>query len=153
MNERVVLDPDVQHGMPVIRGTKVSIATIIGELAAGTGMEGVARRHHLADEDISAALAYAAELIEERHLEILRKGLGNLNRGVTISPKVHHGQPVVRGTRVPVWVLLEGIASGMEKREIARQYHVTDEDVSAALMFAAELMKVQDFHRLAVTSE
>jgi uncharacterized protein (DUF433 family) len=35
MNERIVIDPAIQHGKPVIRGTRVPVARIIGGLAGG----------------------------------------------------------------------------------------------------------------------
>jgi uncharacterized protein (DUF433 family) len=30
MNERIVIDPEIQHGKPVIRGTRVPVARILG---------------------------------------------------------------------------------------------------------------------------
>ncbi|MCL0074055.1 DUF433 domain-containing protein [Dehalococcoidia bacterium] len=35
MNERIVIDPEIQHGKPVIRGTRVPVTRIIGGLAGG----------------------------------------------------------------------------------------------------------------------
>ena len=35
MNERVIIDPEIQHGKPVIRGTRVPITRILGGLAGG----------------------------------------------------------------------------------------------------------------------
>jgi uncharacterized protein (DUF433 family) len=39
MNDRVVIDPAIQHGKPVIRGTRVPIVRIIGGLAGGMSIE------------------------------------------------------------------------------------------------------------------
>ncbi len=61
---RVVIDPQVQHGKPVIRGTRVTVARILNELAGGTAEEEVMVEYDLTREDIYAALSYAAELIE-----------------------------------------------------------------------------------------
>lgn len=33
MNDRIVVDPAIQHGKPVIRGTRVPVARIVGGLA------------------------------------------------------------------------------------------------------------------------
>jgi uncharacterized protein (DUF433 family) len=64
MSERIVIDPDVQHGKPVIRGTRLPVARIIGGLAGGMTKEEVMREYEISEEDILAALDYAAELIE-----------------------------------------------------------------------------------------
>lgn len=59
MSERIVIDPDVQHGKPVIRGTRLPIARIIGGLAGGMTKEEVMREYGVSEEDILAALNYA----------------------------------------------------------------------------------------------
>jgi len=41
MNERIVIDPEIQHGKPVIRGTRVPVARILGGLAGGMTLEEV----------------------------------------------------------------------------------------------------------------
>ena len=64
MNERIVIDPEIQHGKPIIRGTRVPIARIVGGLAGGMTMEEIMREYEVTGKDIEAALSYAAELIE-----------------------------------------------------------------------------------------
>jgi len=64
MNERIVIDPEIQHGKPVIRGTRVPIARIVGGLAGGMTMEEIIREYEVAVEDVLAALNYAAEIID-----------------------------------------------------------------------------------------
>lgn len=64
MNERIVIDPNIQHGKPVIRGTRVPITRIIGGLAGGMTAEEIMREYEVDQEDILAALNYASELIE-----------------------------------------------------------------------------------------
>jgi uncharacterized protein (DUF433 family) len=64
MNERIVLDPSIHHGKPVIRGTRVPVATVISSLAGGMSMEDVARDYEIKLADIEAVLSYAADLIE-----------------------------------------------------------------------------------------
>jgi len=69
MNERIVVDPKICHGKPVIRGTRVPVARVLGYLAGGMSFEETPRDFDLTIEDIRAALDYAAELIsqEEHH--------------------------------------------------------------------------------------
>jgi len=52
---------------------------------------------------------------------------------VAIDSAVHHGTPVIRGTRVPVARIIAELAGGMTKEEVAREYDVTSEDVADAL--------------------
>ena len=65
MNERIVMDPRVQHGKPVIRDTRVPVARVLGGLAGGMSFEEVCREYDLAPEDIRAAIRYAEELVEQ----------------------------------------------------------------------------------------
>lgn len=68
MNERISIDPQVCHGKPVIRGTRVPVACVVGYLAGGMSFEDVEKDYDLAPEDIRAALDYAAELVnQEQH--------------------------------------------------------------------------------------
>lgn len=64
MSERIIIDPEVQHGKPVIRGTRVLITRIVGGLAGGMTTEEIIREYGITEEDIRAALAYTAELID-----------------------------------------------------------------------------------------
>lgn len=65
---------------------------------------------------------------------------------ISIDPKVHHGDPCILGTRVPVKVIVGSIAEGSSLEEILRQYPtITRDDVKAALRFAAEAVSGFDF--------
>jgi uncharacterized protein (DUF433 family) len=61
MNKRVTIDPEIQHGKPVIRGTRVPITRIVGGLAGGMTKEETMREYEVTEEDIGAALSYACE--------------------------------------------------------------------------------------------
>lgn len=41
---------------------------------------------------------------------------------VTVDPAVCHGQPCIRGTRVPITVILDALAAGMTVEEIIEHY-------------------------------
>lgn len=57
---------------------------------------------------------------------------------ITTDPDVCHGQPVIRGLRYPVAMILELLASGMTPREILADYSDLEaDDVTAALEFGA----------------
>jgi uncharacterized protein (DUF433 family) len=58
---------------------------------------------------------------------------------VIIDKNVQHGLPIVEGTRLPVAVILGALADGMTNEEIKAEYDATDEDIRAALRYAAEI--------------
>jgi len=61
-----------------------------------------------------------------------------MNERIVIDPKVCHGQPVVRGTRTPVTVILDCLAGGDSFEAVQQAYSITVEDIRACLAFAAE---------------
>src|ERR1700741_1683560 len=65
MNERIVIDPRICHGKPVIRGTRMPVALVVGSLAGGMSFEEVQREYDLTIDDIRAALKFAGELVEQ----------------------------------------------------------------------------------------
>ncbi|HEY5296496.1 MAG TPA: DUF433 domain-containing protein [Verrucomicrobiae bacterium] len=65
MNDRIVIDSRICHGKPVIRGTRMPVAQIVGSLAGGMSFEEVEREYDLTRDDIRAALKFAGELVEQ----------------------------------------------------------------------------------------
>lgn len=65
MNERVIIDASTQHGKPVIRGTRVPVARVVGGLAGGMSIEEVQKEYGITGEDVQAALEFAAQLVEQ----------------------------------------------------------------------------------------
>ena len=58
---------------------------------------------------------------------------------INIDPSIHHGDPCITGTRVPVSVIVGSIADGDSFEEILASYPpLTRDDIQAALQFAAE---------------
>jgi uncharacterized protein (DUF433 family) len=64
MDDRILIDPGIQHGKPIIRGTRVPVARILGGLAGGMTQEQVMQEYEIGKADVLAALNYAAQLIE-----------------------------------------------------------------------------------------
>ena len=62
-----------------------------------------------------------------------------LNR-IAADPEIMHGKPVIKGTRVPVYIVLNLMAGGFIIEEVLKEYpDLTKEDVLACLEYAAEL--------------
>lgn len=64
--ERITFDPNVMGGKPCIRGMRVTVGTIVGLIASGHSFQEILEAYpYLEEEDIRAALAYAAWRAEE----------------------------------------------------------------------------------------
>jgi uncharacterized protein (DUF433 family) len=64
--DRIVRDPRIAGGAPVLRGTRVTLKTVLASLAEGaTSAEILADFPTLSDEDIRAAIAFAAASAQE----------------------------------------------------------------------------------------
>ena len=63
-----------------------------------------------------------------------------MNDRIQIDPAICHGKPVIRGTRVPVSIILGSLAGGMTYDDVRREYDVSVEDIRAAMAWAAEPM-------------
>lgn len=69
MNERIVTDPAVCSGKPVIRGTRIMVKNVLGMIAGGYTVERVVAAYpELSREDVSAALEYAATVVAEEQV-------------------------------------------------------------------------------------
>jgi uncharacterized protein (DUF433 family) len=67
----ITLDAKVASGKPVLKGTRVTVEFVLGQLAAGVSREELMRELSITDEGISAALAYAAERMSEEETRAL----------------------------------------------------------------------------------
>ncbi len=61
---------------------------------------------------------------------------------ITVDPLVCHGKACIKGTRIMVSVILDNLAEGVSEGEILRSYpSLNDEDIKAAIAYAAELSR------------
>jgi uncharacterized protein (DUF433 family) len=60
--------------------------------------------------------------------------------GVEVNEKICFGKPVIKGTRVPVELVLGKLAGGMSFEEVMREYDITQEDILAALDYASKVV-------------
>lgn len=61
---------------------------------------------------------------------------------ISTDPHVCHGRACIKGTRIPVSVVLDNLAAGLSEDEIIRSYPVlTSEAIRAATAYAAELAR------------
>lgn len=64
MTQRIVSDPEVMMGKPVVAGTRITVEMLVEKLAAGRSMEEILDAHpRLSREDVLAALSFAAQAL------------------------------------------------------------------------------------------
>jgi uncharacterized protein (DUF433 family) len=68
--DRIGVDPNICHGKPCIRGTRIMVSVILDNLAAGESAESLMRGYRIEAADIHAALAYAADLARDRVIDL-----------------------------------------------------------------------------------
>jgi uncharacterized protein (DUF433 family) len=73
--ERITANPEIFGGKPIIRGMRISVATVIGQLAQGVSVEDILDDYPaLNREDIQACLAYAYAVLANDSLDDIRVG-------------------------------------------------------------------------------
>ena len=64
---------------------------------------------------------------------------------IEINPKVMMGKPVIRGTRIPVELILRKLGEGAKERELLEAYpRLTKDDIQAAIRYAADTLAHED---------
>jgi uncharacterized protein (DUF433 family) len=70
---------------------------------------------------------------------------------IAIDPHIHHGDPCIKGTRIPVVMVVGSLADGMTFDDIRQEYpQLTDDDLYAALAYAAEVMRHEIVYPLSI---
>ena len=60
---------------------------------------------------------------------------------IEVNPKVMMGKPVIRGTRIPVELILRKISEGASEADLLEAYpKLTHEDIQAAIRYAADTL-------------
>lgn len=71
--------------------------------------------------------------------------MNNWQDQIDINPKVCHGKPCIKGTRIMVSVILDNLAEGLTLEEIVEEYPpLTLENVRAAIAYAATLAREEE---------
>lgn len=68
---------------------------------------------------------------------------------IIIDPEISHGRPVIKGTRVPVEIVLGSLAGGMDIKDVSEEYGITREDVLAAIRYAARIVASEEIYAYA----
>ena len=64
--------------------------------------------------------------------------------GIEVNEKLRFGKPVIKGTRVPVDLILGKLAGGMTYEEVMAEYDITKEDILSALRYASKQLSEEE---------
>ena len=68
---RIVVDPEIRFGRPIIKGTRVPVDLVLAKISGGMTLADVAEEYDLTHADIQAALAYAARVVAEDEVRLV----------------------------------------------------------------------------------
>ncbi len=78
-----------------------------------------------------------------------RKRNVDWRKRISVDPKICHGKPCIKGTRIMVSIILDYLRANEPRKEILRQYPtLKPEDIDATLDYAAWLAHEEDEHPL-----
>lgn len=64
---------------------------------------------------------------------------------IEVNPKILGGKPVIKGTRIPVYLILELFSAGYDFKRIIKAYPtLTEEDIKAAVDYVAQIVKNEE---------
>ena len=67
---------------------------------------------------------------------------------IEINSKIMMGKPVIKGTRIPVYVILKLLAEGYNEKKIKKEYpDLTENDILAALRFASITTQFEELRK------
>jgi len=75
-----------------------------------------------------------------------------LTERIEVNPKILCGKPVIKGTRIPVYLILELLSAGYDFKKIIEAYPtLKEEDIKAAIEYAIKIVKNEEAFEYLVT--
>ena len=65
---KIIIDPKIRYGKPVIKGTRVSTDIILGSLTGGMDVEEVAEEYGVKKEDVLVTIKYATKIMTKEEI-------------------------------------------------------------------------------------
>ena len=71
--------------------------------------------------------------------------MGEPMEKISMDPEVLSGKPVIKWTRIPVYLIIQLLANGMTEKEILSQYTtLKKQDIKAALVYASKCLENEE---------
>lgn len=64
----IVSDPQILGGRPIVKGHRIAVSQLIGQLAGGMSLQDIQDDYQLTDMEMQAILAYAAQAVKDKDL-------------------------------------------------------------------------------------
>ena len=71
-----------------------------------------------------------------------------LTNTITSNTEIQHGKPVIKGTRVPVAIIIGSLAGGMTYEEVMQEYAVTQQQILSSLAYFAEILNYETVYSM-----
>jgi len=69
----------------------------------------------------------------------------NFDKYIGINPDIQHGKPCIKTTRTPIYVILEALATGMDFKQVKKEFApIKSEEIQACIFYAALLADEQE---------
>jgi uncharacterized protein (DUF433 family) len=66
---------------------------------------------------------------------------------IEVNPKIMMGKPVIKGTRITVEIILRKLSQGYSPKDVIAEYpDISEEDINAALEYAASAINNEEIH-------
>lgn len=67
---------------------------------------------------------------------------------IEVDPEISQGKPVIQGTRIPVYLILDLLAGGLTVEQIIEEWYpqLTREDILACIRYANSLVQNEEIH-------
>ena len=71
-----------------------------------------------------------------------------MRKSIVIDPNILGGKPIIAGTRIPVYMVLELLAAGVNEEEIIKNYYpsLTKQDIRDAVKYAAKTVAKEEVY-------
>lgn len=132
---------DADSNEPRLKGSGAAVWPLLNAYDAGASSEQIAGQFHLLLRDVQSVLSFAHRYLPETdpvdwsRCEAIERVPGRCG-----------GAPVMRGTRMPVELVMDNLDSGVSVQEFAEDFEVDEGDVRTIRAF------VEDLHRLPLAS-
>lgn len=68
---------------------------------------------------------------------------------IEMNPNILSGKPVIKGTRIPVYLILDMIAEGLTINDLLQEYpELEEEDIKAAIKYASRLLSKEELYEV-----
>ena len=144
--DRIVSDPTVLDGTPIIKGTGISVALVGQLLRRGYTVDAITGKYlHITEEDVDACRRHWEILEKKRREELARtiekatpEKVARWEDRIECVPGRLGGKPVIVNTRISVELVTDLLEGGRTAPDIVRRYpHIRVKDVDACAKYKA----------------